>query len=621
MRFLGFINRLFEKKISSKGLAVFRICFALNLFFEVNRIFRYRHLYFDPLPYIKEASFDFTIPLLLWMLVLLMLVFGLFTRYAAIANYIFCVWILNYYSSTFEYHMDYTYLGVGFLMIFIPLAQSYSLDSLLKKIKLSNTKALYHIEEKTTVLNYFLIILVGVGLVYFGSIFYKFNSNAWLNGLGIWLPASIPQVTIFNDQFLLNQEYLMKFLGYTALFFEIVFPFTFFIKKLRPYLLLIGVIMHVGIMLEFPIPFFALGYIAIYLLMIPVRFWEKLEKKLQFKSSKLQFFYDAECPLCVRTKIIISHFDIFKAIDFKSVQEYAQKTEALKSYNYDTLLNDIHSVNNKGQVFSGVNTYKQVSKYIPFFYGIAILFHIPGVSFIANKIYAYIAKNRGTERCTEENCNINFNNKETKSFLSRYSFTKQQRILGFKLVFFLVLLLQINVLPGEKYLRQVKNKVQIMEKPMMGVLVMKRYLKEYSGLLLGITGHGVFVDGHYVGFDKIYGIKYKNEFLPLYDEKGMPDTYLKSGVWANYNFRVNMPNVKLRLGILKRGLKRYAAFWAYQNDIDLNNAEFTLVMKKVRVNFEWEEDLLKENLANPWETVGKIIWQDKQAQVILNTIE
>ncbi|WP_452220381.1 DCC1-like thiol-disulfide oxidoreductase family protein [Lacinutrix salivirga] len=619
MRFLGFINRLYNKKISSKGLAVFRICFALNLFFEVFRIFRYRQLYFDPIPFIEESNFNYAIPLVLWMVVLLLLVFGVFTRWIAIANYGFAFFMLNGLNS-FSYHMDYAYLGISFLLIFIPVSKSISIDNLREKLKYSNTKQLHNPIEKTSVLNYFLIIFAGVAIVYFDSIFTKIKCDTWINGLGMWLPASLPQITILNNQWLLNQEILIKGLGYLTFAFEIIFPFTFFIKRFRVLFLCIGLGLHLGILLEFPIPFFALGVAAIYMLMVPVKWWEKLTKAIQLKSPKLQFFYDAVCPLCVKTKIVVSHFDVFKAIQFKSVQEHAQTTQALQGIPTEVLLSDIYSVDKTNTVFSGVDTYKRVSRLVPLFYPIALLFFIPGVNYIANKIYNTIAKNRKTERCTEVSCGIPILVKTPQN--SKYD---SFNIIGVKVLFVAFLFLQLNTsfnFPISKPIVTYANKnFDNSEAITSKVAYIKGVLMLFSGKFLGVVTHGVFVDSHFKGYETVFTLKHNGKLLPLFDENGMPDTYLKSGTWLNFTFRSNNSQVLDNLGKLEKGLIKFSAFYAYKNKVDLKDSNFQIVKRNVKSTFKWEKDLLKNNRAMPWEAVGTLIWKNNTPEIVLNLEE
>src|SRR5690606_30428913 len=126
----------------------------------------------------------------------------------------------------YEYHMFYIYMTINFVILFVNLSRSTSLDRLIAKLKFSTSRVTYEPPNNTSVLSYFVIILVGIGFVYFDSVFYKFSSPLWLNGLGVWLPASVPQITHVNTTFLLNQKWLMLFLGYLTLVFETIFIFT-----------------------------------------------------------------------------------------------------------------------------------------------------------------------------------------------------------------------------------------------------------------------------------------------------------------------------------------------------------------------------------------------------------
>ncbi|MFD0962624.1 hypothetical protein [Pseudofulvibacter geojedonensis] len=277
------MHKLFEKKISATGLGVFRAIYFLNFFFEVKYIYNNRQLFFDTVPFIKPFELDFTYPLIIWLSILIFIVIGYHTRFLVIINYLFSLIFISTLSS-FEYHMDYVYCGMNFLAMFLPLSKEFSIDKLISQDNSS--------DHKVSVLYYYFPLFLCVGLLYFDSVLCKLTSKMWLNGLGVWLPASTPQITIFNDQWLLNQKYLMLFLGYLTLVFEFIFVFVFFIKKLRIPILIIGVGLHLGILLEFPIPYFALGMMSFYVLMVPVSLWDKLFLKISSweVSTKLVFY-------------------------------------------------------------------------------------------------------------------------------------------------------------------------------------------------------------------------------------------------------------------------------------------------------------------------------------------
>src|ERR1044072_5685960 len=86
---LNAVSKAYDKKIDASGLSLFRIFYCLTLLCEVIQIFYFRHLIFDKIPFIAPAEVDFAIPLVCWMITLLFMIVGLFTRQAAIINYLF----------------------------------------------------------------------------------------------------------------------------------------------------------------------------------------------------------------------------------------------------------------------------------------------------------------------------------------------------------------------------------------------------------------------------------------------------------------------------------------------------------------------------------------------------
>lgn len=259
-------------------LGMFRICYASVFFLEVCHLFYFRHLLLDPVPFLQPAPVLLNVLLVVWLGTILCVIAGYRTTISCMLNYLFTVMYLGLLLyPLFEYHVDYVYIGVNFLLMLVPVSDRLSLDAKRKQKKKQsnylNRDYSIHISA---------LIFVGIALVYADSVFYKFKSPMWLNGLGVWLPASLPQNSWFTvPQFILDQKWLMLTLGYLTLCFETAFPFLMWWKRSRPVLFVIGVGLHISIGIVFPIPLFGLTYFALYLLLIPPSIWNSLDHYLR----------------------------------------------------------------------------------------------------------------------------------------------------------------------------------------------------------------------------------------------------------------------------------------------------------------------------------------------------
>jgi hypothetical protein len=266
---LGFrekLNHYFSQKIDSIGLDVFRIIYSIVLLGDALQLVYFKELALDDFPFLKGANLELKFLLYAWIASLVMLTVGYLTRIATVVNY-FLTLVFFAASTSYHYHMFFSYITVNLLILFTPVSENLSVDKYLSREPSAS--------KKVSIFYYHSLIFWGIAIVYFDSIFRKLASPMWLNGLGMWLPASALHVSIFPVQWFLDQELIMKTMGYVTLVFEVVMIFTFWIRRLWPVTFIVGMILHIGILVSFPIPFFALGVCGLYLLFIPVSFWRR----------------------------------------------------------------------------------------------------------------------------------------------------------------------------------------------------------------------------------------------------------------------------------------------------------------------------------------------------------
>ena len=123
-------------------------------------------------------------------------------------------------------------------------------------------------------------MLVGIALIYTDSVLWKWGEPVYRQGLGIWARATLPQSTWLPASWLqplLNNELLMYLANGATLLLESSFLVLMWFRWPRVYLLLpLGMVLHLGIGLVFPIPLFGLALMAIYLVLVPPEWWEPL---------------------------------------------------------------------------------------------------------------------------------------------------------------------------------------------------------------------------------------------------------------------------------------------------------------------------------------------------------
>jgi hypothetical protein len=278
--------------ISSKPLAALRILISFLMFVEVFQI-----LYFSELIYGISGAAEVKLTLYFWLFTLVALGLGIYTRLAAIVNYILTILIIGAYDE-FEYHIDYVYITISLLFIFYPISKSWSLDNKIKKRPPEFVPRIYNDS----------LIFIFIAALYADSCFFKFTNRLWSEGLGWWLPASTTYATFLNINFLLNQKLIVHLMGYTTLIFEAVFIFLMWIKPFRPILFVLGVVLHLGILISFPIPIFATAMVGLYILFLPD---EWLSKTFHLKTNFENRHYDIKNSPALYSMVFVAIMQVF----------------------------------------------------------------------------------------------------------------------------------------------------------------------------------------------------------------------------------------------------------------------------------------------------------------------
>jgi predicted DCC family thiol-disulfide oxidoreductase YuxK len=595
------------KQVPATGLGVFRLLVGLVVLQEVFYLLYFRHLIFDRVPFVEQASPVVDLSLGLWAVVAACLALGLHTRLAAVVNYLLWLVFVGFTPMWLDFDggFDQMMTGISFLLMFLPAGRALSLDNLRLRLRQAAPR------DTVSVLCYYLPLAIVLGLLYLDAGLHKLSAEFWRNGMGSWLPPSHPYyMSPLALGWLLENEWLERAIGYSLIVFQFLFLPLFWFRVARVPLLLVGASFHTGIILSLNIYQFGFGMLAPYALLVPFSWW----RCLRFSSPRLEVFYDGQCPLCRRTVAVLSHFDGLGAVAFKDLQTHAKDCRALDAVPEHMLLKDLYAVDGRGRLFSGVDTYLRILRAMAWPAPVAWIVALPGLHQAAQAVYRRIADNRARLAC-DASCPAPVADAKAELWArlwAEYAGTPRRQATRIAKFLVLVIVLQLNsTLQFAVFYRLNKGHAdsewgQLVEGASNGVLLM-------SHTFLGITPHALYMHDHFVGYNHLLAIAYQDEagqerFLPLVNEEGRivaPNWGRVQCWWANIAVT---PHIKKRR--LDKALMQATAFWGEKEGLDVRNTVFILKMKEVRVPMDFEPGLRAYNLSQPWKDIGTVRFDD-----------
>lgn len=297
MRLKG-LRKLFEKGLrlwegfwfapqSLEGISLFRLVFCSLLFFQYSiRAIDTKILFFDKglMPASQVINFmpEFYRPLFYWfpredwavvliticfLVLLLGLALGLFSRCV-----MWLVWILHWSLLQRNYSIIYgADLISGFWLLYLSLIDSHRHFSLWswwkKRIKGVREKEKECLSSSSDLLSSVGIRLIQVQLciTYAYTGWEKLKGSDWWEGTAVWQILGNPFLAPVDFSFFSHIPLAIVVATWGTLIFEVYFCVLVWIKKIRPYWLLLGTIMHLSIALTTGLYFFSGIMIAAYL--------------------------------------------------------------------------------------------------------------------------------------------------------------------------------------------------------------------------------------------------------------------------------------------------------------------------------------------------------------------
>ena len=114
------------------------------------------------------------------------------------------------------------------------------------------------------------LMQVQLSLIYLASVQAKLNGDAWPQGAAVSYALRLPDMLLlpFPD-WLASSALLMNFATWVAMLTELSIGVLVWHKRLRPWVLVVGVVMHTVIMVTIAVGFFTLAMFVLYLAFVP----------------------------------------------------------------------------------------------------------------------------------------------------------------------------------------------------------------------------------------------------------------------------------------------------------------------------------------------------------------
>ncbi|BBL72554.1 DCC1-like thiol-disulfide oxidoreductase family protein [Methylogaea oryzae] len=614
------------KQVPATGLGLFRILFGLVALQEILFVFYFRHLIFDPLPYVDQASPVLHLLLLAWAAAALALTLGYRTRLAAAVGYAF--WVL-FPAFTPMWHdfdggFDQLMVGSSLLLLFIPAERALSLDNLRARLARPVYAPAAAEPATVSVLCYLLPVTMALACLYFDAGVHKLSAQFWRNGVGAWLPPSHPYyMNGWDWSWLLDNKVFEKGLGYTILAFQFVFPALFWHRRARVPLMALGATFHTGIIITLNIYPFGFAMLVHYLLLVPFRWWRALGRAYRAAQPRLAVYFDEACPLCNRTAIVVNHFDVKRAVEFKGLQSHAKACRALDGIPERELLADLYAVDGQGRLYRGLDTYIRILRAMGYAAPLGWLLSVPGIYHLAAAVYRRIADGRA--RC-DAACLVPAAQQGVdpwRLLADRYLGDEGLRARRLAKCLMLLAVLQLNSTVHYGILYRLGIKPAEVE-ALAPLALLSNSLLTFSHAVAGITPHALYMHDHFEGFEHIFAITYrdkdgKEQWLPFVNEEGRivaPNWGRIQCMWANVALT---PHLKAER--LEKFLRKVTAYFGPQVGLDTDDAVFTLKFKHATVPNDWQPGLRNRNLAEPWRDIGTLVWKNGMMRMELPGVD
>jgi hypothetical protein len=190
------------------------------------------------------------------------LLIGFRTRLASII--VWACLVSVHHRDVFLLHSgDHLMRTLSFFLMFAPCERAYSVDRLLRLrrgLELPGTPYIVPWAQR--------LLQIQVCVMYFDAVLYKLAGTHWIDGTAAWYISQLDEFKRFPLPDLAHTLWFSQLATWSALAVEAAFPLLVWFRPLRPWVLVAGVLLHLGLEYTMNLPFFQWVVLASYFLFL-----------------------------------------------------------------------------------------------------------------------------------------------------------------------------------------------------------------------------------------------------------------------------------------------------------------------------------------------------------------
>ena len=118
--------------------------------------------------------------------------------------------------------------------------------------------------------------------------------------------------------------------------------------------------------------------------------------------------YDGDCPLCQRSVAVVKKLDWLGRLAYGNARDTDRLPPSAVPLDPQRMLEEMHVVTpDRRRAFAGFRAFRWIAWRLPALWPVAPLLYLPGVPWLGNRVYRWVAKNRfGLVPCRDGACHV-----------------------------------------------------------------------------------------------------------------------------------------------------------------------------------------------------------------------